>query len=271
MGGDTVGAGALFKGISESAASFKVRFEPEEVAALAEALSLGTAELQAIAGAFSYLEQKHHDSVIQTLLRLSRIPQKAPKTFEGFDFSRIKGRDDRALRQLPSLSNLHARKNIAFIGPEGIGKTHLAQAYGNKCCELGYKTYYLKATELKAKLEEAIAENRAESVVNFMVKPSCLIIDEVGRRRLDSECTNLFFDIVDRRYEKEGPNTLILTSNTPTNQWGDFFTGDDALLCALDRLFDRASVFMMKGPSYRGQECEVFSVEAVASVIKGAK
>ena len=59
--------------------------------------------------------------MIQTLLRLSRIPQKAPKTFEGFDFSRIKGRDDRALRQLPSLSNLHARKNIAFIGPEGIG------------------------------------------------------------------------------------------------------------------------------------------------------
>lgn len=100
MGGDTVSAGALFKGISESAASFKVRFEPEEVAALAEALSLGTAELQAIASAFEYLEQKHHDSVIQTLLRLSRIPQKAPKTFEGFDFSRIKGRDDRALRQL---------------------------------------------------------------------------------------------------------------------------------------------------------------------------
>ncbi len=271
MGGDAVSAGALFKGISESAASFKVRFEPEEVAALAEALSLGTAELQAIAGAFSYLEQKHHDSVIQTLLRLSRIPQKAPKTFEGFDFSRIKGRDDGALRQLPSLSSPHARKNIAFIGPEGIGKTHLAQAYGNKCCELGYKTYYLKATELKAKLEKAIAENRAESVVNSMVKPSCLIIDEVGRRRLDSECTNLFFDIVDRRYEKEGPNTLILTSNTPTNQWGDFFTGDDALLCALDRLFDRASVFMMKGPSYRGRECEVFSVEAVASVIKGVK
>lgn len=79
MGGDTVGAGALFKGISESAASFKVRFEPEEVAALAEALSLGTAELQAIAGAFEYLEQKHHDSVIQTLLRLSRIPRRPPR------------------------------------------------------------------------------------------------------------------------------------------------------------------------------------------------
>lgn len=178
---------------------------------------------------------------------------------------------DKVLRQLPSLANLHARKNIAFIGPEGIGKTHLAQTYGNRCCTLGFKAYYLKATELKAKLEKAIAENRAESVVNFMVKPSCLIIGEIGRRKFDGECTNLFFDTVDRRYEKEGPNTLILTSNTPTVQWGDFFTGGDALLCALDRLFDRASVFMMKGPSYRGRECEVFSVEAMASVIKGAK
>lgn len=109
---------------------------------------------------------------------------------------------DKVLRQLPSLANLHARKNIAFIGPEGIGKTHLAQAYGNRCCTLGFKTYYLKATELKAKLEKAIAENRAESVVNFMVKPSCLIIGEIGRRKFDGECTNLFFDTVDAATRK---------------------------------------------------------------------
>ena len=72
-------------------------------------------------------------------------------------------------------------------------------------------------------------------------------------------------------YEKEEPNALILTCNTTRNQWGDFFTGDDTLLRAPDRLFDRASIFMMKGPSHCGQECEVFTVEAVASVIKGAK
>ena len=257
--------------ISDAAAGFKTAISAEEVAELAVRNDFGDAELEAVAKVFEHLARKQHDKTIETLLRLSRLPQRAPKTFGNFDFKRIQGRDAAALRKLPSLANLHARKNIAFIGPGGIGKTHLAQAYGRECCLMGYKTYYLKATELKAKLEKAIAENRAESVVNSMVKPSCLIIDEVGRRRLDSECTNLFFGIVDRRYEKEGPNTFILTSNTPTNQWGDFVTGDDALLCALDRLFDRASVFMMKGPSYRGQECEVFSVEAVGSVIKGAK
>ncbi len=271
---DVTGDGAdlaldnLYAEICRSGAAFKVRLEPEEVAEVATRLDFGPEGLRAISEMFGYLEDGHRDKVIRTLLRLSRIPQKAPKTFDNFEFARIQGRDARALGQLPTLSNLHARKNIAFIGPEGIGKTHLAQAYGNKCCMLGYKTYYMKATELKAKLERAIAENKAEAVVNFLVKPSCLIIDEVGRRRFDRDCTNLFFDIIDRRYEKEGPNTLILTSNTPANQWDSFFTGDDTLLCALDRLFDRASVFMMKGPSYRGRECETFSVEAVAAVTR---
>ncbi|MEY8341667.1 ATP-binding protein [Adlercreutzia muris] len=75
-------------------------------------------------------------------------------------------------------------------------------------------------------------------------------------------CTDPFFDVVDRRYEKECPNTMILTSNTPTNNWDEFFTGDDTLLCTLDRLFDRASVFMMRGASFRGAELEIFSVSS---------
>lgn len=264
-------AADIYAEISRNAGSFEVTLSPDEVAELAVRNDFGEEELAAVSEVFGYLARKHHDSVIQTLLKLSRLPQKVPKTFDGFDFSRIQGRDAKALRKLPSLSNLHARKNIAFIGPEGIGKTHLAQAYGRECCMQGYKTYYLKASELKDKLEKAIKEDRTGSAVNSMVKPSCLIIDEVGRRRLNKECTDLFFDIVDRRYEKEGPNTLILTSNTPANQWDGFFTGDDTLLCALDRMFDRASVFMMKGPSFRGTECETFSVEAMPTVTRAQK
>jgi DNA replication protein DnaC len=57
--------------------------------------------------------------------------------------------------------------------------------------------------------------------------------------------------VIDRRYEKKEPNTIILTSNMAPSAWGEFFTGDDALLCALDRVFDKASVFMMQGPNYR--------------------
>ena len=100
------------------------------------------------------------------------------------------------------------------------------------------------------------------------MKPSCLIVDEVDRCTFDKERTDLFFDVVDHRYEKDCANTMILTSNTPTNNWDEFFTGDDTLLCTLDRLFDRASVFVMKGASFRGAELEIFSVESLPMAIK---
>jgi DNA replication protein DnaC len=105
-------------------------------------------------------------------------------------------------------------------------------------------------------------------VVGSLVKPSCLIIDEVGRCEFDKACTDLLFHVVDRRYEKEGPNTMILTSNTVASEWPKFFDGDDTLLCTLDRMFDKASVFMMRGPSYRGKELDTYSVEAVPQATK---
>lgn len=261
-------ATALYTRVSERAASFDVSVSPEELAELAIRGDMGRDELAALEAVFTYLADKHHDQVISTLLKLSRLPQKAPKTFEGFDFGRIRGRDASALRKLPALSNLHARKNLAFIGPGGIGKTHLAQAYGRECCLNGYKAYYLKATELRDKLKRAADSGNTSRTVASLVKPSCLIVDEVGRCTFDKACTDLFFDVVDRRYEKECPNTMILTSNTPTNNWDEFFTGDDTLLCTLDRLFDRASVFMMKGASFRGAELEIFSVESSPMAIK---
>ena len=189
----------LYGRIGANAASLGVALAPEELAELAVRHDMGEDELAALDAVFAYLAEKRHDQVIETLLKLSRLPQKAPKTFEGFDFGRIRGRDAAALRRLPALSNLHARKNLAFIGPGGIGKTHLAQAYGRECCLNGYKTYYLKATELRDKLKKAAESGSTSRAVASLVKPSCLIVDEVGRCTFDRACTDLFFDVVDRR------------------------------------------------------------------------
>ena len=271
MGVEANAGNSVYGRISEASIGARPVLAIEEIAELAERNDFGESELAAIEEVFSYLAKRQHDKTIETLLRLSRLPQKAPKTFEGFDFGRIQGRDAEALRKLPSLANLHARKNIAFIGPGGIGKTHLAQAYGRKCCLEGHKAYYLKATELKDRFQRAIEQGTVAKAVAFLVKPACLIIDEIGRCSFDRACTDLFFDVIDRRYEKEGPNTLILTSNTQPVNWDEFFEGDDALLCALDRIFDRASVFMMKGASFRGIECETFSVETVPQAMKVRK
>ena len=63
--------------------------------------------------------------------------------------------------------------------------------------------------------------------------------------------------------------STLPTSNMPVNNWDEFFMGDtETLMCTLDRIFDKASVFMMRGPSFRGADCERFSVEAVPSVAR---
>ena len=253
---------------SEAAAGPGPRLTTAEVAAPASDHDMGDAGPGALAATFDYLAEKRRRASTETLPGLPGLPRREPKTFDGFDFSRTRGRDAGALAKLPALADLYAHRNVAFIGPGGIGKTHLAQAYGRECCMRGLKTYYVKANELRDRFQRAAERGSAQRAVATLARPSCLIVDEVGRCVFDRACTDLFFDVIDRRYEKEGPNTMILTSNMAPSSWNEFFTGDEALLCALDRVFDKASVFMMRGPSYRGRGLDTYSVEAVPQATK---
>lgn len=132
----------------------------------------------------------------------------------------------------------------------------------------GLKTYHVRANEPGDRFQRAAERGSPQRAVATLARPSCLIVDEVGRCVFDRACTDLLFDVIDRRHEKEGPNTMILTSNMAPSSWDEFLAGDEALLCALDRAFDKASVFMMRGPSYRGRGLDTYSVEAVPQATK---
>ena len=253
---------SLFNEIQDSAKYLNLDLNSQEMAQFAMEHDLGEKQLQALSSVLSYLQEKKKENIISTLLKLSRLPLKEPKTFENFDFTQLRGKQADILKTLPTLSALYAHKNLAFIGPQGVGKTHLVMAYGRECCRNGMKAYFLKATELNQKLTDARKYGRESSTINGLVKPSCLIIDEVGRCVFDKENTRMFFDIIDRRYNKEGPNTMIFTSNKSPNTWGEFFNEDSSLLCALDRIFDMATVFMIRGNSYRGKQCETIALSA---------
>lgn len=82
---------------------------------------------------------------------------------------------------------------------------------------------------------------------------SCLIIDEVRHCGFDKENTRLFFDVIDRRYNKESHFIIVFTSNKKPSLWRSNFNEDDALLCSLDRIFDDAIVFNIKCESFRGK------------------
>lgn len=184
---------------SEAAARLGLQPTAAEVAALASDHGMGDAGPGAPAATFDYLAERRGRASTGTLPGLSRLPRRESKTFDGFDFSRMQGRDAGALAKLPALADLHAHRNVAFMGPGGIGKTHLAQAYGRECCMRGLKTYYVKANELRDRFQRAAERGSAQRAVATLMKPSCLIVDEVGRCVFDGACTDLLFDVIDRR------------------------------------------------------------------------
>ena len=116
-------------------------------------------------------------------------------------------------------------------------------------------------SELRDKFTSARRNGKEASVLNGLVRPSCLIIDEVEHCEFDKENTRLFFDMIDRRYNKDGSYNIVFTSNKNPSQWREIFNEDDALLCALDRIFDDATVFTIRGQSYRGRKLEKVALQ----------
>ena len=250
----------IFEQVASAASVLKLDLSAEEFALFAEDREFSEAGMEAVQALLSYLSEKKQQTTIQTLLKMSRLPTKAPKTFENFDFSLLKGRDVERLKVLASLNAIYSHRNLAFIGPAGTGKTHLAQAFGYACCQHGLKTYFIKASELRDRFTAARRSGKTDSCLNGLVRPSCLIIDEIGHCAFDKENTRLFFDMVDRRYQKEGYSNMVFTSNRDPAQWKENFCENDALLCALDRIFDDAVVFTIKGESFRGRKLETVAL-----------
>lgn len=250
-----------FEQIEHYSRLLKLDLSSEELACIAEENNFSEENLLAVEQVLHYLGEKKRATTIQTLLKMSRLPLKSSKTFDNFDFSVIKGRDVERLKNVGSLSAIYAHRNLAFIGPAGTGKTHLAQAFGYECCQRGLKTYFIKASELRDRLTAARRAGKTASCLNGLVRPSCLIIDEIGHCEFDRENTRLFFDLIDRRYNKDGNFNIVFTSNKNPAMWREIFNEDDALLCALDRIFDDAAVFKIRGESFRGKHLETLTVQ----------
>ena len=124
------------------------------------------------------------------------------------------------------------------------------------------KTYFIKAAELRDKFIIARRTGREGALLTSLVRPSCLIIDEIGHCEFDKANTRLFFDMVDRCYNKEGAFNMIFTNNKDPSDWREIFGENDALVCSLDRLFDSASVFTIRGESFLGKQLENYTLRA---------
>lgn len=200
----------------------------------------------------SAAKSKQDSNSVTALKKLSRLPQRRPLLFSNFDTSALNRKQAECVQSLSTLSFIEAKRNIIMIGPPGTGKTHLAQAIGNACCERKMKTYFIKMGELREKLDEALKFGTSGRLVSALTKCACLIIDEVGYCKLNMAESRLFFQLVDRMDAKQY-GSLVLTSNKEMPQWTECFDDLDALECTLDRLCDNAYVITFSGTSYRGK------------------
>src|SRR5689334_6172700 len=188
---------------------------------------------------------KHH----QMRITMARFP--FHKTLESFDFKFQPSIDVKLLRELAGGRYMDSGDNVLFLGPPGVGKTHLAVALGIKACEQGVRTLFISATALITILGRAFAEGRLEERLKILTQPQLLIIDEIGYLPIDRQGANLFFQLVSRRYER---GSIILTSNQSLGAWGEVFR--DAIIASaiLDRLLHHSITVNIKGESFRLKE-----------------
>jgi len=186
---------------------------------------------------------------IETQLKTSGFPMK--KELKDFDFSFQPSIDQRQIDELATMRFLENGENIVFLGPPGVGKTHLATALGLKAAGHRCSTYYINCHQLIEQLKRAHFENRLPDKLRTLGKYKLLVIDEIGYLPMDIQGANLFFQLITRRYEKV---STIFTSNKTFSQWNEVFADVTIASAILDRVLHHCSVINIKGESYRLKE-----------------
>jgi DNA replication protein DnaC len=183
---------------------------------------------------------------IKMALMTARLTQL--KTLESFDFSFQPSLDRNQILALAQLGFIERREVVHFLGPPGTGKSHLAVALGYEAIKQGKSVYLATLAEIVTSLTKAEREGALAQRIQFLTRTALLIIDEVGYLPLEKNGGNLFFQLVNARYEK---GAMILTSNRSFREWGEVF-GDSVVAAALlDRLLHHAVVVQIDGNSYR--------------------
>jgi DNA replication protein DnaC len=187
------------------------------------------------------------DRAILRRIKIARFP--VIKTLDQFNWSWPEKINQAQIQNLFRLKFIEDKSNVVFIGGVGLGKTHLATALGYQACLKGHTVLFASAIDVINNLTAAKRAERLKHELKKYLKPSIVILDELGYLPIDKNGADLLFQIISQRYER---GSIIITTNRVFKEWPEIFNNDSTLTSALlDRLLHHTEAVVIEGESYR--------------------
>lgn len=184
-------------------------------------------------------------------LRIKQARFPTLKFLSNFDFKFQPSIERSRIEELKTLRFIETKTNVLFLGPPGVGKTHLSIALGIEACKSGYKVLFVTLEEMISSLVASLADNSTQFKLRSFMLPDLLIVDEVGYLPVQERGAQFLFSLVSKRYER---GSIILTSNRSFTDWGEMLGNGVIASAILDRLLHYSFVFNIKGKSFRLRE-----------------
>lgn len=183
------------------------------------------------------LEQKWNTRVTATIrTRTKNAGSPLLKRIDKFDFAFQPSLDQTVIKDLTTLRFVDNPENVVFLGPPGVGETHLAIGLGVAAIEQGIPVLFINALVLIEELKEAYHNEQLDRYLKKLTRLGVLIIDEIGYPPFDAQAAYCFFQLILRRYEDRA---TVFTSNKTFADWGEILQDYVIAVALLDRILHR--------------------------------